>query len=158
VNAIPNLAYPRVPGHEIIGRIDAVGPNVTTRSVGQRVGVGICGGWDDTCLSCRRGDFVNCANAVLTGIMIDGEIARTPGVDVVIVGTGDMSNFSGYPPGSPRYEQYLTDIRDAVKKPGKFFGTADAQYRSGHRLSPDVKFTQHGPPNDVRQPPPGGGK
>jgi D-arabinose 1-dehydrogenase-like Zn-dependent alcohol dehydrogenase len=77
VNAeIPNLTYPRVPGHEIIGRIDAVGLNVRTRSVGQRVGVGICGGWDDTCLSCLRGDFVNCANAVLTGIMIDGGYAE----------------------------------------------------------------------------------
>jgi propanol-preferring alcohol dehydrogenase len=77
VNAeIPNLTYPRVPGHEIIGRIDAVGSNVRTRSVGQRVGVGICGGWDDTCLSCLRGDFVNCANAVLTGIMIDGGYAE----------------------------------------------------------------------------------
>src|SRR5262249_26871348 len=46
------------------------------RSVGQRVGVGICGGWDDTCLSCLRGDFVNCTNAVLTGIMIDGGYAE----------------------------------------------------------------------------------
>src|SRR5215510_13962677 len=73
---LPNLTYPRVPGHEIIGHIDAVGSNVTTRSVGQRVGVGICGGWDDTCLSCLRGDFVNCANAVLTGIMIDGGYAE----------------------------------------------------------------------------------
>jgi alcohol dehydrogenase, propanol-preferring len=73
---LPNLTYPRVPGHEVIGRIDAVGTNVTTRSVGQRVGVGICGGWDDTCLSCLRGDFVNCANAVLTGIMIDGGYAE----------------------------------------------------------------------------------
>ena len=70
--ALPNLIYPRVPGHEVIGRIDAVGSNVTTRSVGQRVGVGICGGWDDTCLACLRGDFVNCTNAVLTGITIDG--------------------------------------------------------------------------------------
>src|SRR5580704_192180 len=73
--ALPNLIYPRVPGHEVIGRIDAVGSNVTTRSVGQRVGVGICGGWDDTCLACLRGDFVNCANVVLTGIMIDGGYA-----------------------------------------------------------------------------------
>src|ERR1700751_730792 len=73
---LPNLTYPRVPGHEVIGRIDAVGTNVTTRSVGQRVGVGICGGWDDTCLSCLRGDFVNCANAVLTGILIDGGYAE----------------------------------------------------------------------------------
>ena len=72
----PNLAYPRIPGHEIIGRIDAVGSNVTTRSVGQRVGVGIFGGWDDTCLSCLRGDFVNCTNAVLTGIMVDGGYAE----------------------------------------------------------------------------------
>jgi alcohol dehydrogenase, propanol-preferring len=48
---LPNLTYPRVPGHEVIGRIDAVGSNVANRSVGQRVGVGICGGWDDTCLS-----------------------------------------------------------------------------------------------------------
>jgi len=77
VNAeIPNLTYPRVPGHEVIGRIDAVGSNVTTRSVGQRVGVGISGGWDGTCLACLRGDFVNCANAVLTGIMIDGGYAE----------------------------------------------------------------------------------
>src|SRR3989449_3212514 len=74
--ALPNLIYPRVPGHEVIGRIDAVGSNVTTRSVGQRVGVGICGGWDDTCLSCLRGDFINCTNGVLTGIMIDGGYAE----------------------------------------------------------------------------------
>jgi propanol-preferring alcohol dehydrogenase len=74
--ALPNLIYPRVPGHEVIGRIDAVGSNVTTRSVGQRVGVGICGGWDDTCLACLRGDFVNCSNAVLTGITIDGGYAE----------------------------------------------------------------------------------
>jgi propanol-preferring alcohol dehydrogenase len=72
----PNLTYPRVPGHEVIGSIDAVGSNVTTRSAGQRVGVGICGGWDDTCIPCLRGDFVNCANGVLTGIMIDGGYAE----------------------------------------------------------------------------------
>jgi propanol-preferring alcohol dehydrogenase len=62
--ALPNLIYPRVPGHEVIGRIDAVGSNVTTRSVGQRVGVGICGGWDDTCLACLRGDFVEARTTV----------------------------------------------------------------------------------------------
>src|ERR1700756_4121151 len=78
---IPSLAYPRIPGHEVIGRIDAVGSNVKSRSVGQRVGVGICGGWDDTCVSCLRGDFVNCANAVLTGIMIDGGYAEVMMID-----------------------------------------------------------------------------
>jgi alcohol dehydrogenase, propanol-preferring len=82
VNAeLPGLAYPRVPGHEVIGRIDAVGPNVRTRSVGQRVGVGICGGWDDTCLACLRGDFVNCTNAVMTGIVIDGGYAEVLYID-----------------------------------------------------------------------------
>jgi D-arabinose 1-dehydrogenase-like Zn-dependent alcohol dehydrogenase len=59
---IPNLVYPRVPGHEVIGRIDAIGADVKTRSVGQRVGVGIFGERDDTCVSCLRGDFINCAN------------------------------------------------------------------------------------------------
>ncbi len=74
---LPNLTYPRVPGHEVIGHIDAVGSNVTTRSVGQRVGVGIRGGWDDTCLSCLRGDFVNCSNAVLTGITMTGDTQKS---------------------------------------------------------------------------------
>jgi alcohol dehydrogenase, propanol-preferring len=78
---IPNLTYPRVAGHEVIGRIDAVGSNVQTRSVGQRVGVGIFGGRDDTCVSCLRGDFVNCANGVLTGIMIDGGYAEVMMID-----------------------------------------------------------------------------
>src|SRR5260370_24383850 len=64
--ALPNLIYPRVPGHEVIGRIDAVGSNVTTRSVGQRVGVGICGGWGDTCPSCLRVGFFNCTNGLCT--------------------------------------------------------------------------------------------
>jgi propanol-preferring alcohol dehydrogenase len=77
----PNLTYPRVPGHEVVGRIDAVGSDVTTRAVGQRVGVGIFGGWDGTCVSCLRGDFVNCANGVLTGITIDGGYAEVMIID-----------------------------------------------------------------------------
>ena len=73
---VPNLVYPRVPGHEVIGRIDAIGADVKTRSVGQRVGVGIFGERDDTCVSCLRGDFINCANSALTGITIDGGYAE----------------------------------------------------------------------------------
>ncbi len=90
-----------------------------------------------------------------TGVANAYEIARVPGVDVVIIGTSDMTNFSGYPSSSPRYQQLLTDVRDAVIRAGKFFGTADAQYRSGHPLSKDVKFTQHGPSNDGWEPPAG---
>jgi D-arabinose 1-dehydrogenase-like Zn-dependent alcohol dehydrogenase len=68
----PGLQYPRVPGHEVAGVIDAVGAGVMSWKVGQRVGVGWHGGQDGTCLACRRGDFVNCANGQVTGITVDG--------------------------------------------------------------------------------------
>ncbi len=68
----PGLVYPRVPGHEVAGVIDEVGPGVTLWEKGQRVGVGWHGGQDGTCLACRRGDFVNCANVKVTGFSYDG--------------------------------------------------------------------------------------
>jgi D-arabinose 1-dehydrogenase-like Zn-dependent alcohol dehydrogenase len=72
----PGLQYPRVPGHEIAGRIDAVGAHVTMWSVGQRVGVGWHGGHDFTCEQCRRGDFAMCVNRKVTGIDFDGGYAE----------------------------------------------------------------------------------
>jgi D-arabinose 1-dehydrogenase-like Zn-dependent alcohol dehydrogenase len=68
----PGLQYPRVPGHEIAGRIDAVGADVTNWKPGQRVGVGWHGGHDFTCSACRRGDFINCQNEKITAISHDG--------------------------------------------------------------------------------------
>jgi len=68
----PGLQYPRVPGHEIAGVIDAVGAGVTQWKTGQRVGVGWHGGQDGTCLACRRGDFSNCVSLKVTGISYDG--------------------------------------------------------------------------------------
>jgi len=68
----PGLQYPRVPGHEIAGRIDAVGAEVTNWKPGQRVGVGWHGGHDFTCNACRRGDFINCKNEKITAISHDG--------------------------------------------------------------------------------------
>jgi D-arabinose 1-dehydrogenase-like Zn-dependent alcohol dehydrogenase len=68
----PGLVYPRVPGHEVAGVIDEAGPGVTQWTKGQRVGVGWHGGQDGTCLACRRGDFVNCANLKVTGLSYDG--------------------------------------------------------------------------------------
>jgi len=68
----PGLQYPRVPGHEVAGRIDAVGDNVTTWKVGQRVGVGWHGGHCFVCQHCRRGDFAMCVNRKVTGIDFDG--------------------------------------------------------------------------------------
>jgi D-arabinose 1-dehydrogenase-like Zn-dependent alcohol dehydrogenase len=68
----PGIQYPRVPGHEIAGRIDAVGADVTNWKPGQRVGVGWHGGHDFTCNPCRRGDFINCQNEKVTGFSHDG--------------------------------------------------------------------------------------
>jgi len=68
----PGLAYPRVPGHEVAGVIDAAGAGVTEWKAGQRVGVGWHGGQDGTCLACRRGDFINCVSGRVTGLTFDG--------------------------------------------------------------------------------------
>ncbi len=71
----PGLQYPRVPGHEIAGRVDAVDANVTSWAVGQRVGVGWHGGHCFVCEQCRRGDFAMCVNRKVTGIDFDGGYA-----------------------------------------------------------------------------------
>lgn len=68
----PGIQYPRVPGHEIAGRIDSVGPEVTLWKPGQRVGVGWHGGHCFQCDACRRGDFLLCANGKITAISFDG--------------------------------------------------------------------------------------
>ncbi|HET7439445.1 MAG TPA: alcohol dehydrogenase [Nitrospira sp.] len=70
------ITYPRIPGHEVIGVIDAVGTGVRPWSAGQRVGVGWHGGHDFVCPACRRGDFINCQNAQVTGISYDGGYAE----------------------------------------------------------------------------------
>ena len=68
----PGIQYPRVPGHEIAGVIDAVGPDVPRWKVGQRVGVGWLGSYCGHCDPCRRGVFITCANQLITGIAMDG--------------------------------------------------------------------------------------
>jgi D-arabinose 1-dehydrogenase-like Zn-dependent alcohol dehydrogenase len=72
----PGLTYPRVPGHEVVGVIDEAGTSVTEWKKGDRVGVGWHGGHDFVCPSCRRGDFVTCANAAITGVTRDGGYGR----------------------------------------------------------------------------------
>lgn len=72
----PGLQYPRIPGHEIAGRIDAVGQNVTSWTKGRRVGVGWHGGHCFVCEQCRRGDFAMCVNRKVTGIDFDGGYAE----------------------------------------------------------------------------------
>jgi D-arabinose 1-dehydrogenase-like Zn-dependent alcohol dehydrogenase len=72
----PGLQYPRVPGHEIAGRIDALGADVTLWKQGQRVGLGWHGGHCFQCDPCRRGDFVLCKNEKITAISFDGGYAE----------------------------------------------------------------------------------
>src|SRR6202021_1181663 len=70
----PGIQYPRVPGHEVVGVIDAIGANVPARwTVGERVGVGWNGGYCGYCDSCRRGNFFACQTSTqVTGDYIHG--------------------------------------------------------------------------------------
>lgn len=73
---VPGIPYPRIPGHEVAGTIDAVGAGVKGWETGRRVGVGWHGGHCFECPSCRRGDFVTCANAQVCGLAYDGGYAE----------------------------------------------------------------------------------
>lgn len=74
--ALPGITYPRVPGHEVVGRIDALGAGVQGWVIGQRVGIGFLGGACGFCEFCRSGDLVNCRNQGFTGIHSDGGYAE----------------------------------------------------------------------------------
>ncbi len=72
----PGIQYPRVPGHEIAGRVDAVGPDVPNWKPGQHVGVGWHGGHCFVCDPCRRGDFILCQSEKITSLSFDGGYAE----------------------------------------------------------------------------------
>src|SRR5712675_749137 len=76
VDGLFPIEWPRVPGHEVVGRIDALGSGVQGWAVGQRVGVGFLGGSCGYCEFCRNGDLVNCRNQEYTGIHRDGGYAE----------------------------------------------------------------------------------
>jgi propanol-preferring alcohol dehydrogenase len=76
VEAVFPIQWPRVPGHEAVGRIDALGEGVQGWKIGQRVGVGFLGGNCGYCQPCRRGDLVSCQNQEFTGIQHDGGYAE----------------------------------------------------------------------------------
>jgi D-arabinose 1-dehydrogenase-like Zn-dependent alcohol dehydrogenase len=74
--AMPGIKYPRVPGHEVVGTVDAIGTGVTGVTQGQRVGVGWHGGYCGHCAACRRGDFFACQSGRITGLTYDGGYAE----------------------------------------------------------------------------------
>ena len=91
----PGIEYPRVPGHEVTGIVDQLGPGVAGWREGQRVGVGWHGGHDGTCLQCRRGDFGNCRNLKISGISYDGGyqqymVAPVEALTAIPEGLGDV--------------------------------------------------------------------
>ena len=96
----PGMQYPRVPGHEAIGVVDALGAGVPEFSVGQRVGVGWHGGNCGYCHACRRGDFFGCETyTAVTGITYDGGYAEymvAPATAVAVVPDG-LSAAEGAP-------------------------------------------------------------
>ncbi len=72
---MPGIKYPRVPGHEVVGVIDAIGEGVRDWQPGQRVGVGWHGGYCSRCENCRRGNFFACVTNQVTGLTADGGYA-----------------------------------------------------------------------------------
>jgi D-arabinose 1-dehydrogenase-like Zn-dependent alcohol dehydrogenase len=76
MGAYPGIKFPRVPGHEVVGIIDAVGADVPEWKTAMRVGVGWHGGHCGHCNSCRRGDFLTCKNGQIPGISYDGGYAE----------------------------------------------------------------------------------
>ena len=74
--AFPGLTLPRIPGHEIAGRVDKVGADVTEWQKGDRVGVGWHGGHCFVCNACRKGLFINCEREKITGFSYDGGYAE----------------------------------------------------------------------------------
>jgi len=93
-----------------------------------------------------------------TGAANAYDIASVPGVDVVIIGNNDLSQFSGYPQTDDKYWALVTKIHDDVKRAGKIFGQANATYAKGHPFSNDAFFFQNGPSNDGWTPPGRGGR
>ena len=110
---------PVVPGHELVGVIDAVGDGVHTWRTGDRVGVGFLGGQCNECEFCRRGDFVNCADQPFTGSDVDGGYAE--------VVTARSTGLVRVPDGMPSVDAapllcagltVLSAIRQAGGRPG----------------------------------------
>src|SRR6266581_1543334 len=94
----PGIQYPRVPGHEVIGIINAVGSGVDGWTNGQRVGVGWHAGHCGHCDSCRRGDFFACQVALLTtGISFDGGYAEYMTAPATALAPEDLSSVESAP-------------------------------------------------------------
>jgi 4-hydroxy-2-oxoheptanedioate aldolase len=93
-----------------------------------------------------------------TGVANAYDIARVPGIDVVIIGNNDLASFTGWQQNDERYQAMITKVHDDVVRAGKIFGQANASYYKGHPLSSDSFFFQNGQSNDGWMPPGRGGR
>src|SRR6266404_3955850 len=130
VEGVLPIEWPRVPGHEAVGRIDVVGEGVEGWAVGQRVGIGFLGGACGYCEYCRDGDLVNCVNQGYTGVQHDGGyaemmIAKASGLIAV---PDDLSAVAGLGHLGVQYARHMgfevvaidrgDDRAELSKKPG----------------------------------------
>jgi NADPH2:quinone reductase len=115
----PGIDYPRVPGHEVVGRVDAIGEGVNAWDDGQRVGVGWHGGHCFSCEPCRRGDFISCENGQVTGIASDGGYAEymTAPAEAVAAVPDDLESAAAAPLMCAGITTYNA-LRNAGAKPG----------------------------------------
>ena len=120
----PGIAFPRVPGHEVVGIVDAVGAGVTQWRAGQRVGVGWHGGHCGHCDNCRNGDFFGCSvNLQITGISFDGGYAEymiAPAIAVALV-PDDLSPQEAAPLMCAGITTYNA-LRNSPARPGDLVG------------------------------------
>jgi NADPH2:quinone reductase len=115
----PGIDYPRIPGHEIVGRVDAVGEDVERLEEGQRVGVGWHGGHCFSCEPCRRGDFISCENGLVTGIAYDGGYAEymTAPAEAIAAVPNDLESSAAAPLMCAGITTYNA-LRNSPAKPG----------------------------------------
>jgi 4-hydroxy-2-oxoheptanedioate aldolase len=118
--------------------------------------------WGDPSLNYRQTVDDNMLLIVMietpVGVANAYEIASVPGVDVVIIGNNDLTQFSGFAATDPRYQAMVTKIHDDTLRAGKIFGQANSSFATGHPLSGTSKFFQNGPSNDGWKPPAAAGR
>jgi 2-keto-3-deoxy-L-rhamnonate aldolase RhmA len=134
-------------------------PPIGRRSTGQAQATSL---WGVDGIDYRRTADDNMLVVVMietpTGVANARDIASVPGVDVVIIGNNDLTQFSGYAATDPHYQEMVTRIHDETLRAGKIFGQANFVFATGHPLSGTAKFFQNGPSNDGWKPPSAAGR
>ena len=133
-------------------------PPVARRSTGQGQATSI---WGINGIDYRKTANDNMLVVIMietpTGVANAFDIASVPGVDVVITGNNDLSQFSGFPQTDDRYHALVQKVHDDTIRAGKIFGQANATYATGP-YSYGARFFQNGPSNDGYVPPAAAGR